>query len=246
VSTPGGQGRGLVLPAILMVLGLLVTAAVVEERSREERRPSEVEELAELIRRRRATIEDLSAELRGLSDRLAAAQVEQARGSEQVRRVVARVEALRAPAGLAPVRGPGIVVELTDSADAPRTRGELTDLRIQDVDLQLVANALWSAGAEALAVNGRRVTATTAIRQAGGRVLVNFDPVASPYRVAAIGDPDGLRRGLAGSEVARQFGLWREIYGLGFAVRAEDVVEIPALGPARSLSFARPASESAG
>jgi uncharacterized protein YlxW (UPF0749 family) len=154
---------------------------------------------------------------------------------------VARVEDLRAPAGLAPVAGPGVVVELTDSPDAPRTRGDQTDLLIQDVDLQLVANALWSSGAEALAVNGRRVTATTAIRQAGGRVLVNFDAVASPYRVAAIGDPDGLRRGLAASEVARQFGLWREIYGLGFSVRAEDAVQIPALGPVRPLSFARPA-----
>jgi uncharacterized protein YlxW (UPF0749 family) len=246
VSTPGGQGRGLVLPAIIMILGLLVTAAVVEERRREQRLPSEAEELAELIRRRRATIEDLSAELGSLSDRLAAAQAEQARGSHRVRRVVARVDALRAPAGLAPVRGPGIVVELTDSPDAPRTRGEQTDFRIQDVDLQLVANALWSAGAEALAVNGRRVTATTAIRQAGGRVLVNFDPVVSPYRVAAIGDPDGLRRGLAGSEVATQFGLWREIYGLGFSLRAEDVVEIPALGPVRPLSFARPAAEADG
>jgi uncharacterized protein YlxW (UPF0749 family) len=243
MAGPCGQRPGLVLPAILLILGVLVTAAVVQERAEEERLPAQAQELVELVRIRRAAIEDLAAQVGALNQRLEQAQEQQAAGSARVRAVVRRIDRLRAPAGLAPVEGPGLVIELADSPQAPRTRGELTDLRIQDVDLRLVVNALWEAGAEAVAVNGRRVVATTAIREAGDRVLVNFDPVSSPYRVAAIGDPDALRGGLGGSEIARQFEVWTEVYGLGFSIRGEDRVGVPALEPARDLEWARPVED---
>jgi uncharacterized protein YlxW (UPF0749 family) len=236
-----GQRPGLVLPSILLVLGLLVTAAVVQERGREERLPRQAEELTELIARRRAATRELSSELAALSERLASAQAAQAEGSEEVRAVVARVEQIRPAAGLAPMEGPGVVVELRDSAEAPRTRGEVLDLRIQDVDIQLVVNALWAAGGRAVAVNGRRVTATTAIREAGGRVQVNFQPVSSPYRITAIGEPDALRAGLDDSEIAEQLKVWTEIYGLGFSVRGEDALRVPGLEAGAGLSWARPA-----
>mgnify|MGYP006206322601 CR=1 FL=1 len=53
--------------------------------------------------------------------------------------------------------------------------------------LQDIANALWSAGAEAVAINGQRLTATSTIRAAGGAILVGFRPVTGPYEVSAIG-----------------------------------------------------------
>ena len=236
-----GQRPGLVLPSILLVLGLLVTAAVVQERGREERLPSQAEDLAELIALRRAATRELSGELATLSERLVAAQAAQAEGSDQARAVVARLERLRPTAGLAPMEGPGVVVELRDSAEAPRTRGEVLDLRIQDVDIQLVVNALWTAGGRAVAVNGRRVTATTAIREAGGRVQVNFRPISSPYRITAIGKPEALRGGLDDSDIAEQLELWTELYGLGYSIRGEDGLRVPGLEPGGGLSWARPA-----
>jgi uncharacterized protein YlxW (UPF0749 family) len=154
---------------------------------------------------------------------------------------VAREQQIRPAAGLAPMEGPGVVVELRDSAEAPRTRGEVLDLRIQDVDIQLMVNALWAAGGRAVAVNGRRVTATTAIREAGGRVQVNFQPVSSPYRITAIGEPDALRAGLDDSEIAEQLEVWTEVYGLGFSVRGEDALRVPGLEAGAGLSWARPA-----
>jgi uncharacterized protein YlxW (UPF0749 family) len=103
-----------------------------------------------------------------------------------------------------------------------------------------VVNALWAAGAEAVAVNGRRVTGTTAIRQAGDVVLVNFHAVSSPYRVRAIGDPAELRSRTLGSDIGRQFALWTQIYGLGFAVRSTEAVTVPALSTSVDLGWARP------
>jgi uncharacterized protein YlxW (UPF0749 family) len=238
--SPQAGGRGLVLPIILLVVGFLVSAAVVRERSHEERLPGQTAELVDLVRRRQATIRTLSADVGELSAQLARAQEAGARESVRVRRVLGMVGQLRAPAGLEAVRGPGVTVELADSPDAPRTRGEITDFRIQDMDLQLVVNALWAAGAEAVAVNGRRVTATTAIRQAGDVVLVNFHAVSSPYRVRAIGDPAELRSRTLGSDIGRQFALWTQVYGLGFAVRPTEAVTVPALPTSADLGWARP------
>lgn len=236
-----GQRPGVALPSILLVLGVLVTAAVVQR----ERVPGRSEDLLRLIERRREATRELSAELATLGERLAGAQAARAEGSEEVAELLRMVDGLRPAAGLGPVEGPGLVVELRDSGEAPRTRGEALDLRIQDVDVQLVVNALWAAGSRAVAVNGRRVAATTAIREAGGRIQVNFRPISSPYRIAAIGEPDSLRRGLDGSEIAEQLTVWTELYGLGFSVRAEDALRVPALGADAGLAWARPA-EGAG
>jgi uncharacterized protein YlxW (UPF0749 family) len=138
------------------------------------------------------------------------------------------------------------LVELEDSQASPRTRGEITDLRIQDVDLRLVVNALWRAGAEAIAVNGHRVGSTTAIRAAGERILVNFSPVASPYSVAAVGDPDRLESGLAESDISRQFDVWSQIYGLGFGIRTAQELSLPGLESTQRLDWAVPAEEVSG
>jgi uncharacterized protein YlxW (UPF0749 family) len=232
-----------VLPAIVLVLGFLVSAAVVQERAQEARLPAQTRDLVDLVIRRQHTIRELAGQVRSLSDELAGAQEAGARESERVREVVSRVERLRAPAGLEGLRGPGIVVELSDSPDAPRTRGDVTDLRIQDVDLQLVANALWAAGAEALAVNGHRIGGTTAIREAGDAVLVNFRAVSSPYRVTALGDPEALRRRLLGSDIARRFEVWTQIYGLGFSIGRADAVTVPGLPPSSAPGWAHPVGE---
>jgi uncharacterized protein YlxW (UPF0749 family) len=239
----GDRRQGLVLPAILLLLGFLVSAAVVRERTLEERLPARSADLLELVRRRQGTIAELSSEVDQLAVDLTRAQRTGARESSRVREALARVEGLRTSVGLAPVRGPGVVVELSDSPDAPRTTGEATDLRIQDVDLRLVVNALWAAGAEAVAVNERRVATTTAIRHAGRAILVNFHPVSPPYRVAAIGDAEGLHRRTLRSDIAGQFGVWTQVYGLGFAVRTADSIVVPGLSAPGDLTWARPVGD---
>lgn len=240
-STGGGRGQGLALPVILLVLGFLVSAAVVQERAQEADLPEQAEGIVDLVRRRQATIRELAGEVRSLTDELTAAQERGAAGTERVSDLVTRVRRMRVPAGLEALRGPGIVVELADSPDAPRTRGEVTDLRIQDVDLQLVVNALWAGGAEAVAINGHRLSGSTPIRRAGDAILVDFQALSSPYRVAAIGDPEALRRRIFVSEIARQMGAWTQIYGLEFSVGPRTSVTVPATSSEPDPAWARPA-----
>ncbi len=78
------------------------------------------------------------------------------------------------------------MVTLTDPAGRPnlsdasqRSVGGKTV--VLDRDLQTVVNALWAGGgAEAIAVGGVRIGPTVTIRQAGGAMLVDNQPVFSP------------------------------------------------------------------
>jgi uncharacterized protein YlxW (UPF0749 family) len=239
VGRHGGSRRELVLAALILILAFLVTAALAQERARERRLPAQTADLVDLVRRRQADVRGLAADVRSLSAELV--RVQGAGGSDGA--VMTSVERLRAPVGLEPVGGPGVTVELADSPEAPTVPGEGADLRIQDIDLQLMLNAMWAGGAEAVAVNGHRVAGGTAIGQAGDSILVNFRAISSPYRLIAIGDPEALRRRLLASEIARQFEVWTQVYGLGFSVRTDDALMLPALPEAVGPSWARPAGE---
>lgn len=236
---------GVGLALVLALFGFLVVTGLVQERLREEAAPERTAELRRLVEQRQAAIDELSAEVDRLSARVARVRSRAAEESGRVREAVRRAEALQAAAGLEALAGPGVVVELTDSPRHPRTREELFSLRIQDVDLQLVVNALWRAGAEAIAVNDRRVVATTAIRKAGATILVNYRAVASPYRVVAIGEPEELRGHLRDSGIAERFEVWRDVYGLGFSVEEQDRVRVPALEGPPELRHARPVEDAA-
>jgi uncharacterized protein YlxW (UPF0749 family) len=142
------------------------------------------------------------------------------------------------------VTGPGLQVTLGNAAadaDSDPVGGSeevaLAGL-VQDSDLQLVVNALWAAGAEAIGVNEQRLGPTSAIRQAGGAILVDFRPVTSPYVVSAVGDPDGLTNGfLSSPEASYVAGLERD-YGLTFEFARADELSLPA-GRSAELRAAR-------
>lgn len=139
-------------------------------------------------------------------------------------------------AGTGPVTGPGLQVKLRDAA---RSSGN----RVLDRDLQAVVNALWAAGAEAIAVNGQRLTAQTAIRQAGDAILVDFVPVTSPFSVDAVGDPVGMETTFATSRAAARMRTLSQLYGLGFSYDRRGALSLPA-AVAPALRYAKPLAPS--
>ena len=116
-------------------------------------------------------------------------------------------------AGTTAATGPGLVVRLADppapsatpQAGRPGTVPIEASALLTDRDVRSVVNQLWSSGAEAISVNDVRLTPTSAIRFAGQAVLVDFQPITSPYTIRAIGDPDVLVTRFADSEVASRY-----------------------------------------
>jgi len=155
-----------------------------------------------------------------------------------------RLRQQEAATGLAAVTGSGAVVTLADAPAQidPNTgrssRAEVS--RVLDVDLQAVVNGLWAGGAEAVAVNGQRLTSTSTIRAAGSAILVDFRPVTSPYEVTAIGPADLSDRFSSSGVAAATRGLV-DRYGLSFSVRPERDLRLPAASE-RSLRHAHPAT----
>jgi uncharacterized protein YlxW (UPF0749 family) len=229
------------LAALLVLFGFLLAAGIVQERLREEELPTRAAELRALIEQRRGALQQLTEDVQRLSDRLSGLQGSVAGGPGDLEAVLARLERLEAAAGIEALAGPGVVVELMDSPRVPTSAAEEADLRIQDTDLRLVVNAMWQAGAEAVAVNGQRVVSTTAIRRAGGVVLVNYRAVASPYRVVALGDAEALEDGLDRAGIVRQFDVWREVYGLVLTVRTAGHLVTPGLPAPPRVHWGGPA-----
>jgi uncharacterized protein YlxW (UPF0749 family) len=143
----------------------------------------------------------------------------------------ARLQILDAHTGLAKVRGDGVIVRLVDAPTPvdPVTgkRATTNPGRVLDRDLQDIANELWRLGAEAIAVNGERLTATSTIRNAGDAILVDFRPVTAPYEVSAIG-PGGLRDDFDDSVTAKRFRKYVVAYRMQFSVKRRANMTLPA------------------
>lgn len=205
--------------------GFVLSAALLTGREAAEMRHSRHDELVALVEARHEHVEALEEQLDELRQELDA--VEQAADpAGGLRREVRHTEHA---AGLSALAGPGVRLRLEDARSECPT-GDPADCRIRDRDLQAAVNTLFAAGAEAIAVNGQRVVATTAIRNAGSAVLVNYHVLGPPYDVAAIGDPERLAAGVRESDLARDFEVWTERYGLGFDVETVDELTLPAYG----------------
>lgn len=218
----------------MAVLGFLVVTALNTGRVERQRSAPRKAELVELIEARSELVEDLDEAVGTLRREVAQAQ---GRASRDDSRTRLATNALATAAGTAPVRGAGIVVQLSPSDREPPSPEEAGAYQIHDSDLQLVVNALFAAGAEAVAINDSRYVATTPIRSAGGTIVVNFRPLSPPYKVEAIG-VDRARFGA--SEIARRFERWTSLFGLGFSVRVADELALPGYTGRVGIAAARP------
>ncbi|WP_433170812.1 DUF881 domain-containing protein [Actinoallomurus sp. CA-150999] len=226
-------GRSVRLLAGTLVLGLLGAVAVVEVHRGEPVAQRQRRALLTQIRQRTGESEALQRQadrLRGQTDHLRRTVLARSAAGRTARQEMDR---LAAAAADAPARGAGLTVVLDDS----HPRGDPQDGRVTDQDMQRLVNALWAAGATAVAVNGQRMTATTAIRFAGDAILVDYRPLSRPYTVTALGDPRRMDGTFAGSPAARSFRTLKAAFGIRFDIRQEDSVRLPA-APAPSLRYA--------
>lgn len=126
-------------------------------------------------------------------------------------------------AGVTKLRGSGLAVVL-DNSERPTYSGS-TDLgQVIDRDVQHVVNALWQSGAEAITVNGIRLTSRTSIRNAGSNILVGYKHVTTPITVKALGQAATLKIKLKATSEWDELGLLRDRYGIRWTVRAQTNV----------------------
>jgi uncharacterized protein YlxW (UPF0749 family) len=159
-----------------------------------------------------------------------------------------RLQRTQLLAGATPVVGQGLAVQLADppqpnatpSSGRPGTTPIDESQPLTDRDVRSVVNELWHDGAEAIAVNGVRLTPTSAIRFAGQAVLVDFAPITSPYTIDAIGDSDVLVTSFADSDVAGRYHTLTSVEDISFSWTQERALHLPATAAA-TPRYASPA-----
>ncbi len=195
-----------------------------------------VEQQKDEADRLRAERNDLAAEVEALSEGVRDTAVEEAQD---------RAHALRRPAGLQAVRGPGLRVTLDDAPDEVVDTAdiEVDKLVVHQQDIQAVANAMWAGGAEAMTIQGQRVVSTTGIKCVGNTVVLHGIPYSPPYRVTAVGDPESMLASLNSNPYIEIYQQYVQRYRMGWAVEVEGQVELPAYDGTLDLDYARPAGD---
>jgi uncharacterized protein YlxW (UPF0749 family) len=152
------------------------------------------------------------------------------------------VAKLSPAAGLTAVRGEGLVVVLTDTPrDAEVPEGiDPNLLVVHQQDIQGFVNALWAGGAEAISLQGQRLTTTTGIKCVGNSVVLQGVPYAPPYRIVAVGDVASLQSALDASEAVRRYREYVEYTDLGLRVAAADRLTVPGYAGSTDLAVAEP------
>jgi len=223
------------LAAVLALVGFLTLVASSGVKQAKRGAESRRAGLVKLIHTRQGEVDSLGKELVRLRTDVVAAR---RRLSTTSADDAHRLRDVQMWAGTTPMSGRGVEVRLSDSRRGHKAERDRESLSVHDVDLQLVVNALWAAGGEAMAVNGQRLVATSPIRAAGETITVNFRPLVPPYTVEVIGVD---KKQFEHSAVARRFRQWVEDYGLGFSVKARSKIVVPAYAGTLQLSSARPA-----
>jgi len=184
-------------------------------------------DLTRILASLNATADQQNDEIATLKLQLQALKDTSQRNSAAEQAARQQLDDLEVLAGTVPVHGPGVVVTIDDPE-----RSLAYDSLIDTVE------ELRDAGAEAIAINQRRVSATTAFAEANDAITIDGSAWQAPYIVTAIGQASTLESGLeipggAVDSLSAAKGVKVDV------VRQADL-QLPALQRPPSFKAARP------
>ncbi len=203
---------------VLLVAGVLFGISAVNKETNQPRADKARAALLEDIDRAQERQSQLASSAAGLADALRSTQAQLGAGGP-----LQTVSALENAGQITPVTGPGLRIVINEApSDSSGGRGVILDR-----DIQLLVNDLWAAGAEAVSIGGVRVQPRSAIRQAGGSILVDNKPVFWPITIEAIGDPTGMQVKAVGLAGFGRFSSFAQLYDIQFDVSTEQKLDLP-------------------
>jgi uncharacterized protein YlxW (UPF0749 family) len=203
-----GSGRAFSIWLIALLVALVATVQI---RSQAEVERSfagaDTTSLAFLIDNLHRANDSLQAETADLTQRQSTLQSGSNSAADQA--LTDEANRLRAAEGLVPVHGPGVVLVVNA-------------VGLQALDLQDALNNLAVGGAEAIAVNDRRVVVGVALEQTPSGVTVGGVPVPPPWTISVIGDANRLAQ--AADLMTQQMRTDRRVRQATYRVEADVVI----------------------
>jgi uncharacterized protein YlxW (UPF0749 family) len=206
---------------VVAIFGLLIVTAGVQNSRNAATSERGRAELVEQVNSRRAEVaarERSISRMRSENNRLASALDELA-GEE--RSVSNTTDQLGAGTGFRPVQGEGVRIRVDDSPDGD------DDGRVRDEDLAVLVDGLWSAGAEAISINGQRLTNVSPIRNVGEAIHIKTVPLRAPYTVLAVGDSNTLQARFGDSVSGVAWASLVNSFGFEFSMANADSLQLP-------------------
>ena len=218
----GGKppSRGVAVVVVALFGLLIVTAAVQNSRNAATSERGRAE-LVEQVNGRRAEVasrERSISRMRAENTRLASALDELAADERSASN---RTDELGAGTGFRPVQGEGVRIRVDDSPDGSK------DGRVRDEDLAVLVDGLWGAGAEAISINGQRLTNVSPIRNVGEAIHIKTVPLRAPYTVLAVGDTNTLQARFGDSISGVAWASLVNSFGFEFSMANADSLELP-------------------
>ncbi|MFI6863935.1 DUF881 domain-containing protein [Streptomyces sp. NPDC050421] len=216
--------------ACLVLAALVVTLGAAQARVAAPVLAKEREELIDRIDGETSAADTLEAQVEEIRDDVGRRQRKalEKHGGDQA-------ELVALLSGATPVYGPGVKLVVDDAKDTdqggggPRESSGFSDTgRVRDRDMQRVVNGMWQSGAEAIAINGQRLTALSAIRAAGDAILVDNKPLVPPYTVLAVGDGKKLRAAFQGSADGQYLQALTDTFDIRTSISVQEKVSLPA------------------
>lgn len=205
---------------LAVVIGALFAVAAVQTTLSRPEAAKERDQLVARIKSAQATRDRLRNQSNALAAQNARLRSNGLGNDAQAQRLRSKLSALETTTGAAAVTGPGLKIIVDD---AP---GNTQNGTVLDVDLQVLVNGLWGAGAEAIQINGQRITALTAIREAGQAITVNYVSLNPPYEVDAIGDPRTLQARLLETSAGPWWNSLKSNQGMRFDVSTDGQLRL--------------------
>jgi uncharacterized protein YlxW (UPF0749 family) len=202
---------------VTAVFGLLIALAAVQTARNADVSKASRDALVERIDQRRQTVDSLDQRITELRKGNGTRRTTSSRVQGQLAELTVQLSALQISTGFVAVRGPGLRITVSDNPD------DTPDGRVRATDLRLLVNGLWQSGAEAIAINGRRLSGVSSIVNSSISVTVDQSPLTPPYVVSAIGD-QGLEGRLGSSSTAMQFQALAQQFG--FVVDRQNEAEL--------------------
>lgn len=244
-KTRSGQGgkqirsrHRVMLVVAAAVLGFLLAVAAAQNYRSAPAAEKQRNELIDRVNQADGRLTDLRNHQSQLADEVRRLQASGLSNDSAGTALQQKLDDLELQTGAISVTGPGIKAVIDDAKNADDKEG-----RLLDVDLQQLVNGLWTSGAEAISVNGQRLTALSAIRAAGDAILVDNRPLVPPYTVLAIGDGEKLSTAFQDSADGQYLHVLEQNYGIRASVTVQKDVRLAA-APSLIVRYARPVAGS--
>ncbi|HEY8238851.1 MAG TPA: DUF881 domain-containing protein [Candidatus Limnocylindrales bacterium] len=203
----------LTIAAVAFILGLLVVVQLRAQSTGTGLAALSAQDLTVLVANLNERNDQLRREVASLEGELATLTANQGRGDASIDEIRMDLRRVRAYAGLDPVVGPGVSIQISGPIDSDG----LDDL----------INELRNSGAEAIAVDGRRIVPGLVVDGGPGSISVDGESLADPFELVAVGASEQLTGSLtrSGGVIAQ---LAATLPDVVLTVTPLDRIELPA------------------